>query len=454
MTLKHGSPARSSKAAAAWSELNDRQQGTLAVIYELDQLIETSRRKAAALGEYDRRPAGVWRRIDFAHEPSLRKMVGWTEMQTRLETRGWDNQGNGSTLAALEARELINRGSRPTSLGVMLTVSLTAAGRAAARAGTSTMPGRVAKPALSPRSWEVLALLWAAGQRGQPLKWGYSRTIEFSLMDRRVPPLAEDAGGGYAITSRGRDFYREHYAAHVAAYPDVHAPHPGGASAEPWPKRADEILTQHRQYYHALCAAWQDACDACRSAETEARAEPPGAPAGLPAAVTQQQAARYQLWRDTARQRAGGAASETQNLQGRAEHAARVYAVAALAAFRAAVLRADPLQVLQPPSLGDDDWDEQPLPPPPETGIHAIDTEAEKRHAAAAGAPLRRRGPAPKQRRKPSAAQANKPEKPGSPLAELAGYLHTQVSDGALTRRLHPLTPDATGPLVITQLGV
>lgn len=30
-------PARTSKALAAWTELNDRQQGTLAVIYELDQ---------------------------------------------------------------------------------------------------------------------------------------------------------------------------------------------------------------------------------------------------------------------------------------------------------------------------------------------------------------------------------------------------------------------------------
>lgn len=429
--------AVSAKALTAWTELNDRQQGTLAVIYELDQLNETSRRRAAARGEYDRRPASVWRPIDFAHDPSLRKLIGWTEMQSRLAIHGWDNQGNGSTVAALASRGLITQGSRPTDLGVMLTVSLTTAGRAAARAGTSTMPGRVAKPALTSRSWEVLAMLWEVGQRDQPLKWNYSKTIEFSLMQRHVPPLAEQVTGGYAITDRGRDFYRQHYAAHVAAYPDMRAPHPDGADAEPWPTRADTILTQHRQYYRALCTAWQAAHDAHQAAEAEARADPPQAPDILPAAVAERQAARHQLWCDTARQRADVAAAETEDLHGRAEHAARAYAVAALTAFRAAALQEDPLLVLQPPGETDD-WDEQPLQPPPETGIHAIDAEVKKRHAAAAGVPLRQRGPAPKRRRSRFATPANKPKGPGLVLAELAEHLHSEVAGGALTRRLHP----------------
>lgn len=94
----------SSKALQAWTELNDRQQGTLAVTYELDQRTETSRRRAAGRGEFDRRPASDWRRIDFAHDPSLRDLVGWTEMQTCLARPGWDNQGNGSTIAALHTR--------------------------------------------------------------------------------------------------------------------------------------------------------------------------------------------------------------------------------------------------------------------------------------------------------------------------------------------------------------
>jgi len=431
--------AGSSKARAleAWTELNDRQQGTLAVIYELDQLAETSRRRAAGRGEFDRRPASVWRSIDFAHDPSLRDLVGWTEMQTRLARLGWDNQGNGSTIAALHTRGLITRTSRRTDFGWMLMVALTAAGRAAARAGTTTMPGRVPKPALSERSWEVLALLWAAGQRGEPLKWGYSRTIELSLMDRHVPPLAEHVGGGYAITDRGRDLYREWYATHTAVYPDVRAPHPDGVVAEPWPTQADEILTQHQRYYQGLCTAWQAAHTAHQSAEKEAGADPPPMPDVLPAVVAEQWTARHQLWRDTARQRADLAAADVQDLQGRAEHAARAYAGAGLAAFRAAVLRDDPLLVLQPPGQSDD-WDEQRLPPPPETGIHAIDAEAAKRHKAAVGTPVRRRGPAPKQRPKRFTVQVDRPKKPGNTLAELADYLHGQVCDGALTRRLHP----------------
>jgi hypothetical protein len=49
-------------------------------------------------------------------------------MQIQLESRGWDNQGNGSTVAALADCGLLERGSRPTSLGQVLTVALTREG--------------------------------------------------------------------------------------------------------------------------------------------------------------------------------------------------------------------------------------------------------------------------------------------------------------------------------------
>ncbi|KPM55687.1 hypothetical protein ACG83_10400 [Frankia sp. R43] len=116
----------------------------------------------------------------------------------------------------------------------MITVTLTRAGRAAARAGTSTMPARTPKPALSERSWEVLALLWMADRRGGRLRWGRSATIDRRLIEAHVPPLAERSTGalGYRITERGREFYREHHATHVAAYPDVRAPHPDGEAAD------------------------------------------------------------------------------------------------------------------------------------------------------------------------------------------------------------------------------
>jgi hypothetical protein len=82
-----------SKALDAWTQLNDRQQGTLAVIYELDQAADADRRQRAARRDFDRAPASAWRSINFAYDPADRKLFGWTEMQSQLAIRGWDNQG-------------------------------------------------------------------------------------------------------------------------------------------------------------------------------------------------------------------------------------------------------------------------------------------------------------------------------------------------------------------------
>ena len=338
-------PARTSKALQTWQDLNDRQQGTLAIIYDLDQAAEAGRRSGAARGEYDNRPADAWRSIDFAHEPALRQVFGWTLLQERLMGRGWDNQGNGSTMAALERRGLITRDGRPTRYGHMRTVRLTREGRAAARAGTSLNPGGPRKAALGCRSWEVLALLWSAHQRGQLLKWGYSTTIERVLIGKHVPPLARHTPDGYEITDRGRDFYREHHAAHTAAHPDVRAPHPDGTHAEPWPPAADTLLAQHRQLYLGLLAAWKTARDARQAAETEAAAPPPKTPDTLPPAVAAQAKTRHELWTETARQRTDLAAAHAEALHTRTVHAARTYAVAALAAYRAAIAQTSPLAV-------------------------------------------------------------------------------------------------------------
>jgi hypothetical protein len=412
-------------ALAAWQALNARQRGTLAVVYELDQLAEAGHQAVGGGGDFDRSPAAEWRRIDFAHVPAVREMIT-TEMQSRLGRRGWDNQGNGSTVAALARRGLIREGSRATAFGTMLTVRLTTEGRAAARAGIATPAGR--KAALGQRTWEVLALLWQADVRGEVLRWNNSTTIEKVLIGRRLKPLAEQVPaalldgrlqGGYRITDRGRRFYREHYAAHVAAWPEVKAPHPDGTAAEPWPPEADEVLNAHRDYYRALCAQWQAASDACESARTEAAAAAPEVPATLPAAVAGQAAARHRLWTGTAGLRADLAAAHAGDLEARAERAARAYAVAALAAFRAAAARISPLDVLEPPGEAGD-WDGQRLAPPAETGIHAIDAEARELHATAIGAP-----PA-------------KPGMPGSGHAALADFLRGHTDDGVLLRRLHP----------------
>ncbi|MEU8308952.1 hypothetical protein AB0C84_35860 [Actinomadura sp. NPDC048955] len=434
-------PSRpSSKALEAWTELNDRQMGTLAVVYGLDQEVEQWRREAAASGEYDSRPASEWRAIDFAHDPSDRRLFGVTEMQMRLAGEGWDNQGNGATMAALADRGLITQRARPTACGRMLTVALTRTGRAAARAGLSLQPGAPRKAALSPRAWKVLALLWSADCNGRRLEWANSTTIERVLIGRHVPPLAARAGEGYGyeITQRGRDFYREHHAAHTAAHPDVRAPHPDGADAEPWPQRADEILAEHDRLHRALCEAWRAAHAAHQQAEGEASAGAPQIPEVLPAPVAEQIANRYALWCDTARQRADLAAAHAEDLHQRATRAARGYAAAALTVFNAAVADADPLTGLQAPAGDGDDWDEPRLVPPAQTGIHVIDAGADKLHAAAVGAPIKRRGPAPKRRRSRLASAAPALPDPGGRLVDLARFLHEHTMGGVLHRRLHP----------------
>jgi hypothetical protein len=135
-------PARMSKALSAWAELNDRQQATLKAVFELDQAAEEAHRAAGARGQYDRAPASQWRQIDFALiTPATRRRVSRqvfsTDLQHRLDAAGYDNQGNGSTMTALTARGLIRQGERDSFFGPLRTVTLTTAGRAAARAGTA-----------------------------------------------------------------------------------------------------------------------------------------------------------------------------------------------------------------------------------------------------------------------------------------------------------------------------
>lgn len=427
---------KAAEALSAWRELNDRQQGTLAVIFGVEQDIEETRRIEAARGNWSKAPASQWRRIDFSHDPSDRRAFGTTDLQRRLSYRGWDNQGNGSTMAALAARGLIRRSTRPTTFGVMHMVTMTPDGRAVVKAGTSLSPaGSRPKPALGERAWEVLAMLWACDLRGEALKWYNSKTIDKVLIGKHIPPLAEKRTSSYAITDRGKWFYREHYATHVGAYPDVRALHPAGAAAEPWPAQADAVLKEHYLRHHALCAAWQDAYAAQQAAQAEADREQPAAWPALPESVAAQIAERHLLWQKTAQQRVDLADAHLADFGQRCERAAREYAAAALNAFAAAVAGTDPLAGLRPPSDTDDGWDEPPLPRPPEVGIEAIDDRAAKLHAAAVGKPRRRRGPAPTHRR--GFRPAERPSPPGGALADLAGFLRSHVDDGALRRRVH-----------------
>ncbi|MEV0291819.1 hypothetical protein AB0H36_47510 [Kribbella sp. NPDC050820] len=212
---------------------------------------------------------------------------------------------------------------------------------------------------------------------------------------------------------------------------------PTGADVEPWLAGADEILTRHQQYYRALCAAWRRAADDHQASEKELagidKADPDPL---LPAEAARLAEERRKLWQDTARQRIALATAHADLLAAHAARAARDYAAVALAAYRAAVAHIDPLGRLTEPG-NSDDWDEQRLAPPPETGIAAIDIEATKLRAVAMGKPVRRRGPAPKKRSRLSTAAPAR-SVPGSDLAALADFLRGHLVGGALIRRLHP----------------
>lgn len=399
------------ESARAFEALNPRQQATILIIYELS------------------RAAGPGAAVDFAHDPPSRDVFGRTQMQSRLSRRGWDNPGNGSTVAALSARGMIRRASRPTAFGVMRTVQLTPAGTAAASAGAAAGGEAV----LRRRAWEVLALLWAAGQQGEPLSWSKSTTIDKVLIGRHDPPLAGLVPGGYQITTDGERFYRDAHAAHAAAHPDVTAPDPHAAAASGWPAQADEILARHRERYQALRTEWQQASAAARAAGEEAAVPLPPLPAALPEEITGQAAERHRLWTETARQRAELAARHAQNAGESSARAGRAYAAAAGIAFRAATGNTSPLKALRHAGLDTASAQDAALPPSPdETGVNSIDAEARRLHAlAAAGAP-----PAPRSRRRPSRAP-RQAEPPGAAAAALADFLSGHTAGGALSRQLN-----------------
>lgn len=147
-------------ARAACDGLNPRQQIYLKVLFHADQNLEDWHRCQGARGRFDPAPARVWRRIAFnnLHGP----------VPIALRARGVYDSGAGATLAALRERGLITTETAPGILRDPVSVCLTRAGRAAARAGTGARPAPATPPKglLKERLWHQLATIARAEHDG------------------------------------------------------------------------------------------------------------------------------------------------------------------------------------------------------------------------------------------------------------------------------------------------
>ncbi|WP_282792924.1 hypothetical protein [Streptomyces sp. CC224B] len=429
-------PTALERRLAVWESLNERQQTFVRIIYDLDQETEAKRAYQAAQGHYDKRPASEWRQIDFTHEPYNRDLYGVTTLQSRLEWEGYHNQGNGSTMTVLLEKGLIEQDIRGTRFGVMHTVLLTREGRAVYRAAHD-MGGRGSRSTvdLSDRSWQVLGYLWAADQRGKPLDWTYSTTVERVLIGKHG--LAERATRrvGYQITEKGRRYYRQHWTEYAQVYPEINAPHPDGVAV--WPKEVDAALARAGRRCDALTGAWRDAWKAGEEAGRRAAAEPPEAREGEEPEVAELQAERHALAVEAATREVDLAERHKERLEQAARTAAWAYVRMAVAAFTAAVDGTDPQAAID--AVADDTT--KALPDPKPTGLRGIDAAAVKHHAAAIGKPLPRKGPPPRPRRQPRYHQQQEettpPPTPGSELVTYADFLARRVKGGDLQRTLH-----------------
>lgn len=160
-----------SKAAAAWAELNERQRTYLAVIYHEDQSLEQAEKSGSRRRGEDRRPAAEWRRQPLEFTSPLARL---TDLQNALLLRDIRDPGTGSTVAALARRGLIkiHAGATTWNLSQRIEVpgtdvEITRAGRAAYRAGNPDKAPKK-KPAglLSNWLWRQLATVAAADPDG------------------------------------------------------------------------------------------------------------------------------------------------------------------------------------------------------------------------------------------------------------------------------------------------
>lgn len=235
------------RAAAAWAALNPRQQGYLSATYDADQAAEA--KVAQIRKDWGKPPpASEWRWLIY----SIEGPGNHTTIQKTLKAEKKLDPGAGSSLAALERRALIEVRYERIQIGYAffdsVQVRLTAAGRAAARAGLGVKaPVRPPAGMMSEWMWATLVRLYPAGDNGLIHSGDYDAPRDqrapswnalVLLRNRDVPLMEEFSTRGrfhevwrVKLTVAGRRHYEAHHACYGELYPDIDAPAPDPAVA-------------------------------------------------------------------------------------------------------------------------------------------------------------------------------------------------------------------------------
>ncbi|WP_336215930.1 hypothetical protein [Nonomuraea sp. LPB2021202275-12-8] len=203
----------SQRAVQAWDGLNERQRTYMRVFYFADQDAEQFWKGAWARGE-DAPPASVWRWLEYGNVGGG-TLIELGRLQRALQDAGVRDPGAGSTLEALEQRELIETTTGPSMIGYTLKVKLTTFGRAVCRAGWLDLSRPMAprRGLLSEALWGMLVDVHKAGPEGLESK--YADGAWNRLIEREPEPFLDKTpaeGGSWAWRLRLTDAGRAHYA--------------------------------------------------------------------------------------------------------------------------------------------------------------------------------------------------------------------------------------------------
>jgi hypothetical protein len=241
-----------SKLTPAIPKLNDRQRRYLLAAYHTDQATEHERKLAYLRGTDDRRPAAEWRWLPYgcwehwAGRPPTPLREQLASVNARLIS-----EGTGSTWRALAQRGLLEVEEQipylvadlPAVMHYSLPhIRLTPASRKLARQLLGEVRAKKPSKVLAPATWQLLTQLWAQDPNVTHHQPAYASSEAFERLARSAP-LKKVLGRAnhqhlvegwptYSLTTVGLIYYHQHYAANVAAYPDVSAPDSGPLPAE------------------------------------------------------------------------------------------------------------------------------------------------------------------------------------------------------------------------------